>query len=224
MVMRVEDLAKLLAPPPAPSSGVRQAILTDWDPETGANTVNLGGTLLSNLPTLAASTLVLAAGDVVLLTKYNGTFYITGRVSPAGAGALATRSASVRGNEESTTSTGFGDLATPGPEVDAYIGPSCQCLVILQATMRITNGIAQAYPYVTPAGRPSFFGPSSATLGFTGAAYQTLASVTSTSLITAEHGLRPGLNNFKMLYARTSTLSGGSEAWFSQRTITVIPF
>jgi hypothetical protein len=222
--MRADDLAGLLAKMPAPASGVRQAILTDWDPETGANTVILGGAELTNLPTLSASTLVLAAGDTVLLTKYNGTMYITGRVAPAGSGSLATRSASVLGDEESTTLTGYGDLATPGPSVDAYIGPSCQCIVIIQATIRITNGIAQSYPYITPAGQGSFFGPSSALVGFTGAPYQTMAAATATSLITAEHGLRPGLNNFKMLYARTSSLTGGSEAWFSQRTITVIPF
>lgn len=221
-MLRAEDLAKLLAPAPTPASGVRQAILTDWDPQTGANTVNLGGALLTNLPTLSASTLVLAAGDTVLLTKYNSTYYITGRVAPAGSGALAIRSASVLGAEESTTSTAYEDLATPGPSVDAYIGPSRQCLVIIQAIIRITNGIAQSFPLVS--GASFFFGPSSALVGFTGAPYQTMASATATSLLTADMGLNQGLNTFTMKYARTSTGTGGSEAWFSARTITVIPF
>lgn len=217
--MRSDDLAPYMVPPGKADLGFRQGTLLAWDPQTGANTVEVGGTKLSNIPTLSASTLALAAGDVVALLRYRSTFFITGRIAAAGAGALAIRSANI-GTEESTTSSTKTDLATPGPSVDAYIGASRQCLVIVQASMRILNGVCSAWPVLT--GASSLTGSSPAFVGSdTGTV---LSSATSTSLITAADGLNPGLNHFKVQYARSSTGTGGSAAYFANRTITVIPF
>jgi hypothetical protein len=219
------DLASLLASQGKPDMGFRQGIVVSWDPLTGANQINVGGTVLDDLPTLAASTIALAVGDVVGLIRYQSTFFITGRISPAEGGALAIRSAAVK-DQGTTTSTSYVDLSPPGPVVDAYIGQSRQCAVMMQvqinfvapctASMRfVVSGASTITTSSFPAVLRHF--PASGTASV-------LTSVASTTVLTAADGLNPGLNTFSAQYARLETGTGGGVAAFAARSITVIPF
>lgn len=217
--MRTDHLAPLLTPAGQPDMGFRQGVVLAWDPQLGTNTIDVGGTQLDNLPTLAASTISLAVGDVVGLIRFKSTYFIAGRIAPAGGGALATRSAEVP-TQESTTSASYVNLTTAGPSVQAYIGGSRQCLVIVQASAAIVNGVASCAAYVTGA---STIGPTKPAYIGSNTTSQILGSVCSTDLLTANDGLNPGLNTFTVKYAKTSG-GGADSAVFGQRTITVIPF
>lgn len=69
----------------------RQATVLTFDPTTGANTVNLAGAILTNLPLLnIGDTVNLKAGDTVILMKMNNTMAILGRVIQTGGTGILT--------------------------------------------------------------------------------------------------------------------------------------
>lgn len=82
-IQRVDDLAPLFAGGEA-EVGFRQGVVTAWDQTTGMNTVNIGGTLVDDLPVLTVNDVsIIAVGDVVGLLRFQSTFFILGRVQPA---------------------------------------------------------------------------------------------------------------------------------------------
>lgn len=140
-------LAGLFAPPPAgPSLPVtyRQGVVVTFNPATLENTVDVGGTVLTDLPLLGVGEAsLLTPGAVVGILVIGGAgaknMVIIGRlVQPATADAeeaigllnslvfAATVTA-----QESRTSTTFGDLSTAGPEVTVPVRPSGRLLVIV---------------------------------------------------------------------------------------------
>jgi hypothetical protein len=62
----------------------RQGVVVTWDISTGENTVNVGGTVLSNLPVLTTGEVTsLAAGDVVGLLRSGTQYFVLGRIDLA---------------------------------------------------------------------------------------------------------------------------------------------
>lgn len=84
-----EDLTELLQPPAAPDSGFRQGVIRSFNASTGANTVEVAGALLTDLPLLSGSeSLEYAPGNVVVLLRLRSSWAILGRVVTPG-GVLA---------------------------------------------------------------------------------------------------------------------------------------
>jgi hypothetical protein len=74
----------------APPLAFRQGVVVTWDQTTGENTVNVGGTVVANLPVLTTSEVTsLAAGDVVGLLRSGPQFFVLGRIDLASAGGGA---------------------------------------------------------------------------------------------------------------------------------------
>ncbi|MGH3095558.1 MAG: hypothetical protein ACRDMV_06105, partial [Streptosporangiales bacterium] len=140
MSRRTTDLAPLLLGQKN-HLGMRQGVVKSWDSSTGHNTVDVGGTVMDDLPVLASTgTVLLAAGDVVGLLRYRSTYFVLGRIGVAGEGALAIRAASVTADEMTTSAT-FTDLPTPGPTLtDVYIGSSRRCLVFMSVEISVAAG------------------------------------------------------------------------------------
>lgn len=149
------DLAGLFKPPPARAAQnvqYRQGIVMAYDQSTGANTVNVGGTDLVDLPILNTSeALLLSPGDVVaVLVVGNGgasTCAILGRLTlpntPAALTALKVLGhvplvhQSVLG-DVSTTSTSLTTLSG-GPAVTATVTTTGRLWVMFGAEMFWTD-------------------------------------------------------------------------------------
>jgi len=147
MVNRFEDLAPLVAPTGVARGstvGFRQGVVESWNPNTAENTIRIGGTLFTNLPSLASSSevLLIKPGDVVSIKVVSGnsafdTMYIEGRVTVPGtpqAGSfmeLFGAKVSIVASSQSTTSSTYGDLATVGPVIqDVLVGKTGRLLVL----------------------------------------------------------------------------------------------
>ena len=144
MIRRVEDLAPLLAQQPSGSVGFRQGTVVAWDPITASNVVDVGGTLLTDVPILnSTESLILKPNDVVgLLSTGEGakSFWIVGRITipgtPQAASALTAvglRGASWDGVMTTMSSTSYVDIPN-SPSVSVLIGQSRRCIVIIGAS------------------------------------------------------------------------------------------
>lgn len=81
---KADDLAGLLPPPGTEEHdlGFRQGVIRTWDLGTGANTVDVGGATVSNLPVLSESGLVvLYPGDIVGILRVRSQYFILGRIT-----------------------------------------------------------------------------------------------------------------------------------------------
>lgn len=95
---RADDLAPLLAPPPEPAFGFRQGTILSFDQSNGANTVNVAGTVLTNVPIISGSeSLEFSPGDVVVLLRFASSWAILGRVVIPGGAAFATSALATSG-------------------------------------------------------------------------------------------------------------------------------
>ncbi len=146
--MRSDDLVPLLAEPKGKSVGFRQGVVVSWNPDTAENTVLVGGTVLENLPILNTSEAnILATGDVVSILTSGSTWGILGRMTIPGTSqaassltALKTYSDSVAAGE-TTVSTSYTNLTTPGPAVTARIGASGRALVIVSCIVEGSSDV-----------------------------------------------------------------------------------
>ncbi len=152
--MRTDDLAPLLAKQPTPAVGFRQGVVLAWDPITCQNQVNIGGTVLADLPILNTSEAgILAQGDVVsVFTTGQGaqSWWIIGRatipntpqagtaLSAWGArGKLATADANYVFSHTSFAPAADGS----GPTItDFSVGNSGQALVFITARLGTPGG------------------------------------------------------------------------------------
>lgn len=76
----------------------RQGTVITWTRSTGENTVNVGGTVLSNLPMLTMGEVTnLVAGDVVGLLRAGTQYFVLGRIdlASAGGGSLSVAAATI---------------------------------------------------------------------------------------------------------------------------------
>lgn len=237
--MRTDDLGPLFAGEPASAVGFRQGRIIAWNPLTAQNTVDVGGTSLTDVPVLNTSeALLLRPGDVVaLLTTGQGaqSWWIAGRVTipgtPQAASALSMLGvvAATVATVEATTSTTFTDLATVGPVVpNVLIGNSGRCLVFLTSLIQENSanqarGGTMAFAISGATTRAASFNDSLRAQhtddGVISAGFSSnnlSAQFTAACIVT---GLTAGLNTFTAKY-----LSGdGSTVQFGSRTLIVFP-
>lgn len=106
-----DDLSGLFLSPPLSDPGTqafRQATVVAFDKNTGANTVNLAGALLTNLPLLnIGDTVNINVGDSVILMKMNNAMAILGRVIQAGGSQLNSTAIETKGSNPSSPGPGF---------------------------------------------------------------------------------------------------------------------
>jgi hypothetical protein len=75
------DITELFPQDAEVEMGFRQGIVLSFDLVTGANTINMGGTILTNVPILNLSgTTVLMNGDVVGLLRSKTNYFILGHI------------------------------------------------------------------------------------------------------------------------------------------------
>lgn len=89
--MRSEDLTPLFAgtstvipAPPVAGSKVRQGTVLAFDPDTGANTIDIGGVVMSDLPVDMVGAVPLAAGFVVQIDTTTPSWFVKGVVTEPG--------------------------------------------------------------------------------------------------------------------------------------------
>lgn len=81
MTTRATDLTPYLVQPGRGDLSFHQGVVTAWDVTTGANTVNVAGTEIPDVPMLNITELLsIAVGDTVALLRYKSTYFILGRV------------------------------------------------------------------------------------------------------------------------------------------------
>jgi hypothetical protein len=79
---RLDDLAPLIAPVRQAEISIVQGYLTAWNGTTHANTVEVGGATLIDLPLVhLGDPTALAASTVVLLLRVRNTYYLLGKVT-----------------------------------------------------------------------------------------------------------------------------------------------
>lgn len=205
--------------------GYHTGVVKAWDTLTGLNSVDINGVTFNNLKVLSTGdSIMLAAGDTVVIMRFQTQYFILGRVAAPGLGAsLATRTARVNPNE-STSSTTFTDLTTFGPTVpDVYIGSSRRCLVMVSATVA---GGPQFGGYaafeVTGASTIPAVGANGVYGAFTGASGGMQSSLAVVIPLSADDGLNAGRNTFTMKYRREASYP--DTAFFNTRILTVIPY
>lgn len=132
-----DDLTPLFGDQPNTGAGYRQGIVRAWNPLTAANTIEVGGSLIDNIPVLNTNEAVLLGpGDVVGILTSGPSWCILGRLTVPGTPGAASAMSMVRTYAkavttlEFTSSTTFTDLATVGPRVDVTVGPSGRLLVM----------------------------------------------------------------------------------------------
>lgn len=79
---RMNDLAPLLRHAGTPELGYRQGTVVAWDASAGTNQVNVGGTVLDNLPILGGlEATTIRPGDVVGLSRVRSQYFVLGRIA-----------------------------------------------------------------------------------------------------------------------------------------------
>lgn len=237
---RSEDIAPLLAATSGDPGALRAAkgTVVTWNAATGTNTINLRGTLLTNLPIVASSSEVaqIQPGDQVVLHVFGAggwsTAYIVGRIvypgTPGAATALElqTKADNVAAGE-ATTSTAYTNLVTAGPEVTVTIGPTGRCMVTLDAWIQYSIGFSGN---TVGGGMMAFRVDDGTTLAEddSTALYSRLNAATAGNLTVEEgrsrtvivEGLPPGSRKFT---ARYRMVTGAASVAFSDRNLIVVP-
>lgn len=139
-----------------------------------------------------------------------GTLFVA-----TGANSIAERVPSTNGvtTSETTTGTGYGDLATPGPTVTVTTGT--KAIVIVTSLVQNSTSGQNSYASYAVSGASAISATDDRSVLITAAATnQTLRA----SAVYMETGLTAGSNTFTMKYRVT-----GGTGSFQNRRITVIP-
>lgn len=148
-----DDLSDLFGPPPASPSlemRYRQGRILTFDQITLENTVDVGGSVMTNLPLLGVGeSTLLAPGSIVGITSVQSlrgtaTWAILGRMvepnTPDALDAISLLSSWVAADsiatQESRSVFSFGDLATIGPTVEVVVRGTGRVLVTLSCQMQ----------------------------------------------------------------------------------------
>lgn len=155
----MNNIAPLFGPAPAgPGQPVsfRQGEIITFDPVTLANTVVVGGTVLSNLPLLGVGeATLLAPGSIVGLSTVGEdtkTMYIVGRIvkpnTTEATSAIALLNSQVFAaqvpEQDTATLTTFEHLAHYGPEVSVPVRATGRLLVMCTAQLQWVTGFVAA--------------------------------------------------------------------------------
>lgn len=104
--MRSDDLVPFLSPPMQAGLGFRQGQVITFNQSTGHNSINVGGTILTNLPMLnSGEATSLKPGHIVALLTWQSSWWILGRVTMPGSDQFASASVAFGGCDE--VGTGF---------------------------------------------------------------------------------------------------------------------
>ncbi|NBH01931.1 hypothetical protein [Amycolatopsis sp. SID8362] len=203
--------------------------ILSWDELTGLNSVLVNGATVSNLRVIRGGIgLAYQPGDTVLIEKRMSQWYILGNVGAPGAGAANQIGSAEVTTSETTGSTTYTDLATPGPSLTVNIGSSRRCLLMVGARISCAGTASNAYiggsatANVTGASNIPIVGTVSlGVLAQTSPVAGGVGTFTRNFVLTAANGLNQGANTFTMQYRSNfaSPVCG-----FSERNITVIPF
>lgn len=88
-----DDLVPLLSQGPGPGLRFRQGQVVAWNAATGANTIDVAGAQLVNVPILnTGEAIALKAGHVVGLLAWQSSYWILGRITVPGAADFAAAS------------------------------------------------------------------------------------------------------------------------------------
>lgn len=225
---RPDDLTDILtAAPTGPSQPMayRSGIIEAFDKITLSNRVKVGGAILTDLPLLGiAEATTYEAGDVCGIIVVGNTWALVGQFVIPGSPEAETAISVPSSNEytagvtagETTSSTPFVNLTTPGPSLDdVRIGPSGRCRVELSAYIlldTVTAAPASAHMGFTIAGASTLATDVARALSIEGAEG---AAINATRSVLVE-GLTPGLHTVTAKYNMT-----GGTAYYSDRVLTV---
>lgn len=144
--MRDDDLTDLLTPKPDDGFGFRQGRLLTYTPLTGANTVLVGGGVLTNLPVVIEGgpanlqgddVLGPGLGNVVIIMKMKSAWAILGRVLIPGSPDVISSNDIIQGTR--VPNPAFTFPATPANAVTiTAVTPSWANKVVVQSTFVCT--------------------------------------------------------------------------------------
>lgn len=141
MVFRPDDLASLVAPGRGAELGFHSGTVVTWNASTGANTIDVAGATISDVPILNTSEVVqLEAGHVVALLRFQSSYFILGRVTVPGSSQFA--SAAVDFAWVALDATGFVVNQTHSAKVSGNIyGPAWanEAVVMVTGTCSAVN-------------------------------------------------------------------------------------
>lgn len=240
---RSDDLVPFLTSPPPSGKGVtfRQGVIIAWDPDTAENVVQVGDSLLENLPILNTSEAsLLAPGAVVGILVSGATWAIMGRFTfpgtPEAVSSIQSITSRIKASSDSgvgsRNSTSYGDLTgtAVGPEVTIRIGSSGRALVFWGAEIGQSanyNELVTPHVGVEVSGATSIAANSENAFnvnlrhpgtGFVGEALSQFWLQAATFHLF--EGLNAGDNTFTMKYRHDTMLPAGAVN-FSAREIAV---
>jgi hypothetical protein len=151
--MRSEDLAPLLVGSGRPGLGFHSGTVLSWDPNTGHNTVQVAGAVLTDVPVLnTGETIALQAGHVVALLRSGSSYFILGRVAIPGSSQFAGSSIQFAGYGHWETTFGIGTSPAAKSSME-LAGPTWadEAQVYMTCTAYVGNPTATAnYLYLQP--------------------------------------------------------------------------
>lgn len=234
--MRSNDLTPLLNPEKSQALGYRQGVIVAYDPVTYNNTVQVAGSLMTNLPILNTSEAdLLIPGDVVGILTGGPSWTIIGRLIVPGSASAGSSSRSVTNRIQSAfdnsngtrNSATFGDLTGSGvgPAVTIRIGASGRALVFWSAEIGQTGVLmSDLNPHVgvEVSGANSIAATAQNALNFefyhgTTADFQAWWQSGTFHTFT---GLNPGVTTFTLKYAH-QTVVPSTNVNFQAREIAV---
>jgi hypothetical protein len=130
-----------------PGVRFRQGTILTWNSETGANTIDLAGGTLTDVPILnTGEAIALKAGHVVGLLGQGSSWFIVGRVTPPGDPNFAGASVAFGGNGVSVQSfsvtTTHADKATMSITVPSWVD---EAVVLCTANVTLFNTTASGF-------------------------------------------------------------------------------
>jgi len=232
-----DDLTSLFtAQPGGPAQPVtyRQGVIQTWNPITLQNTVLVGGTVMQDLPVLGvAEAASFKPGAVVGVQVVGSSWAIIGRFvvpnTPEAFDAITQLSSRTKtaiiDAQETTTSTSYTDLATPGPAVTLDVGASGRVLMILSAkggwSVNTSNAASGARMSAELSGANTLAASTTWAAWIYNQYITTTTSVTDASITSAYvfEGLTPGATTFTAKYRSDNA---AITVDFNRRTIVVI--
>jgi hypothetical protein len=245
--MRSDDLVPLLADPRNTALGFRQGVIVSWNQATAQNAVQVGNSLMTDLPILNTSeAAILAPGDVVGILTGGPTWAILGRFTIPGTPEAVTSIESITNRIQAAedvsnglrNSTSWGDLTgvAVGPSVEVRVGPSGRVLAFWSCEIgQATNGggFVQQQVKVTPHVGVQLSGANTATpdafralnlaaeFPNAGTADDATAAIwIQAAMMHLFTGLNPGDTTFTMKY-RHDGISPSNDLNFNAREIAV---
>lgn len=148
-----DDLTSLVTPGGAPQTEFRQGVVVTFDSSTGNNTINVAGSVLTNVPTLnPLDAINYATNTVLLLLRMGASWVIVGRPALTGqTNGLFVQETQTDNAGSFDLATGSGVFATPAGQNGSVTAPpwANRMAFFATATMFATNTSASAdFAYV----------------------------------------------------------------------------